>query len=94
MIDISNIEWLHGSMETLEERPVVPFADEVIEELDALSKALMKDPASRQYPDVVTFAFFCRRGNLLKQKESFQLSTFNFVSAGALYSTLPRQTYR
>ena len=71
MINISNIEWLHGSIETLEERPVVPFADEVIEELDALSKALMKDPASRQYPDVVTFAFFCRRGNLLKLKEQY-----------------------
>lgn len=77
MIEINNIEWLHGSMETLEERPVVPFADEVIEELDALSKALMKDPASRQYPDVVTFAFFCRRGNLLKQKEIYKPSTFN-----------------
>ena len=64
-------------METLEERPVVPFADEVIEELDALSKALMKEPASRQYPDVVTFAFFCRRGNLLKQKEIYKPSTFN-----------------
>ena len=61
-------------METLEERPVLPFADEVIEELDALSKALMKDPLSRQYPDVVTFAFFCRRGNLLKLKEQYATS--------------------
>ena len=78
MNEIYNIEWLHGTMETLNERPVVPFADEVIEELDALSKTLMKDPMSRQYPDVVTFAFFCRRGNLLKLKESFQHSTFNF----------------
>lgn len=77
MVNISNIEWLHGSEETLEERPVVPFADEVIAELDALSKALMKDHASRQYPDVVTFAFFCRRGNLLKQKEIYKPSTFN-----------------
>ncbi len=74
MQEISNIEWLHGSMETLEERPDVPFADEVIEELDALSKALMKDPASRQYPDVVTFAFFCRRGNLMKLKEQYATS--------------------
>lgn len=74
MIEINNIEWLHGSMETLDERPVVPFANEVIEELDALSKALMKNPASRQYPDVVTFAFFCRRGNLLKLKEQYASS--------------------
>ena len=74
MIEINNIEWLVGSEETLNERPVVPFEEKVIEELDALSKALMKDPASRQYPDVVTFAFFCRRGNLLKLKEQYATS--------------------
>ena len=68
------MEWLHGSMETLEERPLMPFAEEIIGELDALSKALMKDPASRQYPDVVTFAFFCRRGNLMKLKEQYTSS--------------------
>ena len=71
MMEINNIEWLHGTMETLSERPVVPFADEVIEELDALSKALMKDPASRQYPDVVTFGFFIRKANLQKLKGVF-----------------------
>ena len=74
MMEINNMEWLHGSMETLEERPAVPFADEVIEELDVLSKALMRDPASRQFPDVVTFAFFCRRGNLMKLKEQYATS--------------------
>lgn len=72
MKEINNIEWLHGSMEALDERPLVPFAEEVIEDLDTLSKALMKDPASRQFPDVVTFAFFCRRGNLMKLREQYQ----------------------
>ena len=61
-------------MESLNERPLVPFAEEVIEELDALSKALMHDPQSRLYPDVVTFAFFCRRGNLMKLKEQSVVS--------------------
>ena len=69
--NLDNIEWLHGSEEALKERPVVPFAEEVIEELNALSQALMRDPTSRQYPDVVTFGFFCRRGNLLKLKEQY-----------------------
>lgn len=88
MKDINNIEWLHGSMETLEERPVVPFADEVIEELDALSKALMKDPASRQYPDVVTFAFFCRRGNLSKLKEQYATSAIR-LGWGLIFHIAP-----
>ena len=74
MKEINNIEWLHGSMETLAERPLVPFAEEVIKDLDTLSKALMKDPASRQFPDVVTFAFFCRRGNLMKLREQSVVS--------------------
>lgn len=88
MMEINNIEWLHGSMETLKERPEVPFADEVIEELDALSKALMKDPASRQYPDVVTFAFFCRRGNLLKLKEQYSSSAIR-LGWGTVFHIAP-----
>ena len=72
MKEISNIEWLHGSVESLDARPLVPFDDEEIEELDTLSKALLKDPSSRQFPDVVTFAFFCRRGNLMKLREQYQ----------------------
>ncbi len=75
-------------METLEERPVLPFADEVIEELDALSKALMKDPLSRQYPDVVTFAFFCRRGNLLKLKEQYATSAIR-LGWGTVFHIAP-----
>ncbi len=74
MKEINNIEWLHGSMESLDERPLVPFAEEVIDALDALSKALMHDPQSRLYPDVVTFAFFCRRGNLMKLREQSVVS--------------------
>ena len=72
MKEINNIEWLHGSIEALDERPLEPFAEEVIDALDALSKALMHDPQSRLYPDVVTFAFFCRRGNLMKLREQYQ----------------------
>lgn len=67
--NLSNIEWLHGSLETLDDRPLIPFAEDTIEQLNALSAALLRDPLSRQYPDVVTFGFFCRKANLLKLKE-------------------------
>lgn len=88
MMEINNIEWLHGSPETLNERPVVPFDETVIEELDALSKALMRDPASRPYPDVVTFAFFCRRGNLLKLKEQYATSAIR-LGWGTVFHIAP-----
>jgi hypothetical protein len=41
-----------------------PFADDVIALLDALSKGLMADAEAKTYPDVIAFAFFCRRRNL------------------------------
>ncbi len=47
------------------------FSDGVVEYLNALSASLLKDYNSRLYPDVVTFAFFCRKANLLKLKEQF-----------------------
>lgn len=87
-LNLNNIEWLVGGAETLNERPVVPFEEHVIEELDALSKALMKDPMSRQYPDVVTFAFFCRRGNLMKLKEQYASSAIR-LGWGTVFHIAP-----
>ena len=51
-------------------RPDVPFSDVVIEYLSTLSSSLLRDRESRLYPDVVTFAFFCRKANLLAQKRN------------------------
>lgn len=87
-LNLNNIEWLVGSEETLNEKPVVPFDEQVIEELDALSKALMKDPMSRQYPDVVTFAFFCRRGNLLKLKDQYSSANIR-LGRGMIFHIAP-----
>jgi len=36
--------------------------------LSDLSRFLLKDPKIRKYPDVATFAFFCRKANLSKLK--------------------------
>lgn len=48
-----------------------PFSDGIIYYLNALSVSLLKDPFSHPYPDVITFAFFCRKGNLMKLKDTF-----------------------
>lgn len=52
-------------------RPDIPFSEGAISFLSALSKKILRDPQSRAYPDVVTFAFFCRRSNLLIQKKRY-----------------------
>ncbi len=62
-----------------ENKPNIPFADDVIMYLNALSKSLLQDRESRIYPDVVTFAFFCRKSNLLTQKSNY---TFNEMRLG------------
>lgn len=72
MKELENIEFLVGNYEELLSlKPLQPFAEEVIDELNVLSQALMRDLACRQYPDVVTFGFFCRRGNLVKLREQY-----------------------
>lgn len=51
-------------------RALSPFSSEVVSYLSELSSALLRIPEVRAYPDVVTFAFFCRKANLLRlQKE-------------------------
>lgn len=49
--------------------PLPPFDERVLALLQNWSKGIMADRQARQYPDVVTFAFWIRRGNLLQLKE-------------------------
>jgi hypothetical protein len=52
-------------------KPMTPFSNHVIVFLDSLSKELNKNIKTRQYPDVATFAFFCRKANLLQLKKRY-----------------------
>ena len=65
------------------------FSDEVISFLNALSASLLKDRESRLYPDVVTFAFFCRKGNLLKLKEKYCREGELRLGRGILFHIAP-----
>lgn len=72
-----------------EQKPDVPFADNVIEFLNALSGALLKDRESRMYPDAITFAFFCRKANLLKLKEEYVSDGVLRMGRGLLFHIAP-----
>jgi hypothetical protein len=53
-------------------RPALqPFDEHSIRYLDALSKLLYQNPLVRNYPDVATFAFYCRRANLLQLQKGY-----------------------
>ena len=73
----------------VQQRPDVPFADNVIEFLNALSGALLKDRVSRLYPDAITFAFFCRKANLLALKEKYTSADALRMGRGILFHIAP-----
>jgi len=73
---LKNIKYVVGDYMSLEMMINVPahqiFADEVIEFLDSISKILLHNKQARNYPDVTTFAFWCRKASTMKMKQSFQ----------------------
>jgi hypothetical protein len=65
-----------------------PFSTDVLEYLNALSSSLLRDRESRLFPDVVTFAFFCRKANLMKQKGGY-VKENNRLGRGVLFHIAP-----
>ena len=51
--------------------PVKPFDEERISFLDSLSKLLLNDTEVREYPDVVSFAFWIRRANMVQYMRKY-----------------------
>lgn len=80
-----NVDW----DEFCGQKPDVPFSNEIIDYLNALSTSLMKDRESRKYSDVVTFAFFCRKGNLLKLKDELCNGKDIRLGRGVLFHIAP-----
>ena len=66
-LNFNELEYLIGSPEIVENmkyaKALSPFSETVVEFLNALSERLRN---VREYSDVATFGFWCRRANLLK----------------------------
>lgn len=56
--------------EVLITKPLVPYHPVVCEFLNDLSGELLSDKESARYSDVMTFAFWCRRANIVKLSDS------------------------
>lgn len=65
-----NVTYLAGQPIEMKQ-PLEPYADIVCEFLGELSKRLQKDREAQGYPDVLSFAFFCRKGNISRLKLEF-----------------------
>lgn len=66
-----------------------PFSELAVNYLHSLSKELNKDSNIRNYPDVATFAFFCRRSNLLSIKNKQPLNEVLRLGRGLLFHIAP-----
>lgn len=73
---LSGVSFLIGDKETVEalsNTPAIePFAEEMLDMLNDVARLLMADKEARQYPDVITYAFWIRKSSALKLKERFQ----------------------
>jgi hypothetical protein len=73
----------------LNQQLMVPFSEDVINYLNALSKVLYNDPRLKQFPDVATFAFFCRKANLIQQKNKFINDDILKLGKGTVFHITP-----
>ena len=68
----ARITFLLRSIDPLiEHSPFQPFDPLIIDFLNELSKNILKDSAAREYPDVVTFAYWCRKSNITRLKKEY-----------------------
>ena len=72
-IDSNKVEYLCHNGVPFEKmknvKPLRPFADEVISFLSALSQELLRSKTNKAYPEIITFAFYCRKANLESEKK-------------------------
>lgn len=70
------------------QKPDFIFSDLNIDFLNEVSSQLLKDPRSRKFPDVISFAFFCRKGNLKALKVEFE-SNHIHIGRGCVFHIAP-----
>lgn len=70
-INFQGVEVLSGDIHDFSASPLQPFDEKVCSFLNEVSACLLRLPEAREYPDVITFAFFCRKANIVKLKENY-----------------------
>ena len=69
MINSDNLEFLVGN-KNFSKKPTQPYNKNICQFISDLSKNLINNLEAKKYPDILTFAFWCREKNILKFKNS------------------------
>jgi len=87
-LNFNELQYIVGSPETVNAmknvRVLRPFDDEVIAFLNDLSALLRKN---REYSDIATFGFWCRKAALMKEKEKYDDIVERFGKGIVFHST-------
>ena len=90
---LRNIEVLSGLPDVLSSEvflpPTEPFSEDTIDFLEALSKHLISSIDIHQYPNITTFAFFCRKANLRKIKHKLVAPSELELGRGLVFHVAP-----
>ena len=82
----SEIKYLAGS-EIEDFSPLVPYSELVCSFLSDLSTEIFKDDRCKDFPDVVSAAFFARKGNIQRLKKNFLDNKFRLGKGLAFHIT-------
>ncbi|MDR0611420.1 MAG: hypothetical protein LBG58_15035, partial [Planctomycetaceae bacterium] len=67
----TEINYLIGN-ENIHVKTMVPYSETVCEFLNLLSKRLLSNKTAAAYPDISSFAFWCRKSNISKLKSEYE----------------------
>lgn len=67
-----NVKYLAGS-EIKAVKPLEPFHETVCEFFSELSKKIQKDKEALRYPDILSYGFYCRKGNIEKIRQQLNI---------------------
>lgn len=70
LMNSGKINYLVGD-EEMEAMPLPIYSGEACSFLDAVSKVLREDKEAKAFPDIMAFAFWCRKGNILQMREAY-----------------------
>lgn len=87
------IDWLLGDADILNTMLYTssnrPFDDKIIRYLNSVSTVLLKDKEAKQYPEVLTFAFWIRSASLSEKKRAYQSRIHNRLGRGVAFHIAP-----
>ena len=89
----NEVKFLFPSVENIEgfvnHKSFAPFDDLMCTFLNEVSRKLLADNEAKAYPDVVTFAFFCRKANVEQMKKTYDGRLQGKLGRGVTFHIAP-----